>query len=98
MFGDRVNSQRTRGIGRRRKNIWQSGNLDDVGSMASPGALRVIGVNSSAGDGCDGMVHEAGLVQRVGMNGNLHVISIRYAQARVDRGGYGWRTLRPTAP
>src|ERR1039457_556938 len=63
--------------------------LVDDGSMPASGPLRVIGVNGSAGDGRDSMVHEAGFIQRVGVNGNLNVIGVRHAQARVDRSGCG---------
>src|SRR5438105_11555478 len=65
----------------------EAGDADDVGSMAAAGAFGVIGVDRPAADGRDGVFEEAGLVERVGMDGDLHVEAVGYIQASANRGG-----------
>ena len=65
----------------------RAGHADDVGGMAAAGAFGVVGVDRPAGDGGDGVLDEAGLVQRVGVDGDLHVEAVGDAQAAVDGGG-----------
>src|SRR5438105_9761530 len=78
----------------------EAGDADDVGSMAAAGAFGVIGVDRPAADGRDGVFEEAGLVERVGMDGDLHVEAVGYIQASANRGGsraQSSRSLRPPA-
>ena len=66
-----------------------AGDADDVGRMAAAGAFGVIGVNGAAGDGRDGVLDEAGFVDRVGVDRHLHIILVGHAQAGIDRGRRG---------
>jgi len=52
--------------------------------VAAAGALGVISVNGAAADGADRIFHEAGFIQGVSMNRNLHVEGIGNAQTAVD--------------
>jgi hypothetical protein len=59
-----------------------------VGGMAAARTFRVVGVDRPPGDGGNSVLDEAGLVQRVGVDGHLHVELVRDTQAAVDgRGG-----------
>ena len=67
----------------------QPGDLDDVGRVAAAGALGVEGVDGAALERGDGVLDEAGFVQRVGVDHHLHVETIGHRQAVVDRRGRG---------
>ena len=88
---DGVHRERTRGIGRRRQRIRQPGHLDDVRRMSAAGALGMVSVDGSAVDRANGVLDESGLVDRVGVNRDLHVELVGDTQARVD-------SCRRTAP
>src|ERR1700676_3309587 len=89
MLRNGVHSVRASGIGGGWKNIGQRGNANDVRSVAAAGALCVISVNDPACDRRDGVLHEASLVDGVGVDGYLYIHVIADAQAGVDssRGG-----------
>ncbi len=57
--------------------------------MAAARTLGMIRVNCSSGDGCDSIIDETRFIQRVGMNGDLDVVLIGDAQARIDGRGRG---------
>ncbi len=57
--------------------------------MAAAGAFGVEGVDGAALEGGDGVLDEAGFVQRVGVDHHLDIETIRHGQAVVDRGGSG---------
>jgi hypothetical protein len=50
--------------------------LDDIGRMAAAGAFGVEGVDGAALEGADGVLDEAALVQRVGVEHHLHVVVV----------------------
>src|SRR5690606_27874680 len=79
----RVGPRRVGGGG---QDVGQRAGLDDVRRMATAGTFGVIGVDGAAGEGGNRIVDEAALVERVGVNGDLHVVALRHAQAVVDRG------------
>ncbi len=54
--------------------------------MAAAGALGVEGVDGAALEGGDGVLDEAGFVQRVGVDHHLHVVIVGDRQAAVDGG------------
>ena len=54
--------------------------------MAAAGALGVVGVNGTAAKRRDGVLDKAGLVQRIRVNGHLHVVFLRHAETAVDGG------------
>ena len=60
--------------------------LDDVRRVAAAGAFGVEGVDGAALERGHGVLHEAGLVQRVGVDGDLHVELVGHRQAVVDGG------------
>ena len=89
MLGHGVDRVGPRRVGRRRQHVRQARHLDDVGRMAAAGALGVEGVDGAALEGGDGVLDEAGLVQRVGVDRHLHVMLVGDGQAVVDGGGRG---------
>ncbi len=60
---------------------------DDVGRVPAAGAFGVVGVDGALLEGRDGLLDEAGFVQRVGVDEALHVVFVAYAEAGVDGGG-----------
>ena len=76
-------------VGRRREYVRQAGDLDDVGGVAAAGTLGVEGMNGAALEGGDGVFHEAGLVQRVGVDHHLDIVTICDRQRAIDGGGRG---------
>ena len=80
---DRVGPGR---IGRAGQHIGQPGRLDDVRRMAAAGAFGVVGVDGAALEGGERGFDEAGFVERVGVDGDLHVHLVGHRQAAVDGG------------
>ena len=72
------------GIRRARQHVRLAAHADDVGRMAAAGSLGVIRVNRTPLECGDGIVHEARLVQRVGVNRHLHVVLIGNGEAAID--------------
>jgi hypothetical protein len=64
---------------------WAARDLDDVGRVAAAGALGVEGVDGAALERLDGVLDEAGFVQRVGVDHHLDVVIVGDRQAAVDR-------------
>jgi hypothetical protein len=56
------------------------------GCVAAAGALGVVRVDRSPGDGGERRLDESGFVQRVGVDGRHHAGRLAHAQACVDRG------------
>ncbi len=56
--------------------------------MATACPFGVVGVDAAIFEGGDGVLHKSGFVQRVGVNGDLHIVLVGNAEAGVDR---GWR-------
>ena len=84
MLVDGVAGERPRRIGRGRQHVLQARHLDDVGRVAAAGAFGVEGVNGAALEGLDGILDEAALVERVGVDHHLHVVFVRHRQTAVD--------------
>ena len=57
--------------------------------MAAAGALGVVGVDGSSGNGIQSVLHAAALIEGIGVDGHLHIAGIRHIQAVIDnrRGG-----------
>ena len=81
---DGIDRERPRRVGAGRQHVRQGGHADDVGGVAAAGAFRVIGVDRPAVDGGDGVLDEARLVERVGVNGDLNVELVGDGEAGVD--------------
>ena len=80
MLGDGVDREGPRGIRRRRQNIRFRGDADDIRRMAAARAFGVIGVDRPAGDRSDGVIHEAGFIDGVGVDRDLYVVTVRHAR------------------
>ena len=85
MLVDGVAGVRPRRIGRRRQHVLQSGDLDDVGRVAAAGAFGVEGVDGAALERLDGVLDEAGFVERVGVDHHLDVVVVGDREAAIDR-------------
>ena len=87
-----------------------AGDGDDVRRVPAAGALGVVRVDRPAGDRREGVLDEAGLVERVGVDRDLHAGRVGHPQAGVDRRRRGapvlvqleaagaGRAAAPTAP
>ena len=62
---------------------------DDVGCVSAARALSVVGVDGAVAEGADGLLDEAGFVERVGVDQALHVVVVAYGETGVDGGGCG---------
>src|SRR6185436_7479455 len=85
----RVHRERPRGVGGGGQHVLEARNLDDVGRVPAAGALGVEGVDGAALEGGDGVLHEARLVERVGVDHDLHVVVVAHGEGAVDDGGRG---------
>ena len=65
--------------------FWQPRHLDDVGRVAAAGAFGMKGVDGAALERLDGVLDEAGFVERVGVDHHLHVVVVGDREAAVDR-------------
>ena len=81
---DGVHGVGTRGVGGRGQYVGLSARLDDVGSVPTSGALGVIGVDRAALERSQRVLHEAGLVEGVGVDGHLDVMGLCDSEAVVD--------------
>ena len=63
--------------------------FQNVGRMAAARAFGVEGAQAAAFGGGDGVLHKAGFVERVGVDGDLHVGLFGHAQAVADGCGRG---------
>src|SRR3989440_9250377 len=59
---------------------------DDVGGVAAARALGVVGVDRPASEGADRVLDEPRLVERVGVDRDLHVVLVCDRERTVDRG------------
>ena len=87
MLVQRVPRERHRRVGGRRAARWLAAETDDVGRVAAAGAFGVIRVNRAAVDRRDRVLDETGLVERVGVDRDLHVEFVGDRQALVDGRG-----------
>ena len=83
---DRVDRVGPGRVGRRWQDVIEGGDPDDVRRVASPGALGVVGVDRPPGDRRQGVLQEAGLVDRVGVERDLDIQLVGHPQGGVDRG------------
>jgi len=61
----------------------------DVGCVPAARAFGVEGANATTGHGGDGVLHKAGFVERVRVDGDLRVGLVRHVQAVADGRGRG---------
>ena len=86
MLIDRVHREGTRGIGGGGQHIGLATHPDDIRRMATSGALGMIGMDRASLERPQSVLHESRFVQRVGMNGHLHVQFVGDPEAAIDRG------------
>ena len=86
VLGDRVHRVRPGRVRRGGQDVGLAHGPDDVRRVAAAGALGVVGVDGAALEGRQGLLHEARLVERVGVDGDLDVEAVRHRQAGVDGG------------
>src|SRR5262249_20515893 len=86
VFVDRVDRERAGRVGARWQDVRQTGDANDVGRVPAAGAFRVVRMDRSCGDGGDRVFDEARFVQRIGVDGDLHVQPIGHAQTAIDGG------------
>ena len=87
VFVERVHGIRHRRIRARREDVGLRAYLEDVGRVSAAGPFAVIRVNRPTLERRDRVFDETGFVQRVGMNGDLHVVFVGDRQRGIDRGG-----------
>ena len=81
----RVDREGPRRVRRARQHVRLAADLDDVRRVSTARPFGVIRVNRPPLERRDRVVHVAGLVQRVGVDRDLHVEPLRLGQAAVDR-------------
>ena len=74
-----------RWVGAAGQHIGLPADANDVGGVAAAGPFGVEGVDGAAGDGADRVLHEAGLIEGVGVDAHLHVELIGHREAAIDR-------------
>ena len=62
----------------------ESRDLDDIRCMSATGAFGMESMNSATLEGCDGVLDEAGFVERVGVDHHLHVEVVGDGETAVD--------------
>ncbi len=82
MLVDCVHRERTRWIRGGGQDVGLATHADNVRRMATSGALGVIGVDGASLESPQSVFHETRFVQRVRMNGYLHV---QFISDRRDR-------------
>ena len=86
---DSVHRKGHGGVGAARQDVGQPRHPDDVRRVPAPGALGVKGVDGASGEGPNGVLDEARLVEGVGVDGDLHVVVLGNAERGVNGGGRG---------
>ena len=78
----RVGARRVGGAG---QHVGFAADANDVGGVATAGPFGVEGVDRAAGDGADRVLHEARLIEGVGVDAHLHIELIGHREAAIDR-------------
>src|SRR5262245_10632777 len=81
---ERIYSIGSRWSRRRWDDVWLAANLDDVRRVSATRPFGVKTVNSPALEGGDCIFDKTTLVQRIGVDENLHIHIIRDGQAAID--------------
>ena len=87
MLGNGIDCVGPGRVGGGRQNVGEGGDADDVRCVAAPRALRVIGVDCAPGDGLNRALHITRFVERIRVDGDLHVEFVGYREAGVDGRG-----------
>ena len=84
MFIQGIDGIRHRGVGGGGQYVGGSCRADDVRRMASAGSLGMVSVDRAPGNRVQRILHASALIQRVGVNCDLHIILIGHIQTVVD--------------
>ena len=84
MLVQRVPRERHRRVRRRREHVRFPAQPDDVRRVTTAGSLGVVRVDRPSRDRGDGVLDEAGLVERVRVNRDLHVELVGHPEAAID--------------
>ena len=76
-----VHTKGQAGVGRRRQHVHEAGCTNDVRCVTTAATFRVECVDGTAFKRSDGVFHIARLIQRVGVDGHLHIVLVGNAQA-----------------
>ena len=87
MLVDGVHRVGPRGVGGGRQHVLLGAGSENVRGVAAACAFGVVGVNAALFKRRQGVFHEAGFVERIGVDGDLHIVLFRHAQAGINRGG-----------
>ena len=87
VFVHRVNGVRACRIGGRWQDIRLPRRFNNIGGVSAARAFGVVGVDHAPFHRRQRVFKEAGFVERVGVDGDLHIHFIRHGQAVVDGGG-----------
>jgi hypothetical protein len=79
---DRVRARRVSGTG---QDIGFAANANDIRSMAAAGAFGMVSVNRAAFNRGDSCFEKTRFVERIGVNGHLHILFVGDAQAAINR-------------
>jgi hypothetical protein len=80
VFLERVAGVGPGGVGAAGQHVGLAADLDDVGGMAAASPFGVEGVDGAALDGGDRVFNEAGFVEGVGVDADLHIHPIGHRQ------------------
>ena len=76
-------------VGGGRQYIVFATGFDDVRGVTTAGPFGVVSVNGTAFERGEGVFDKTGFVQRVGVDGDLHIVVVGDGQAAINRGGGG---------
>ncbi len=85
VFVHRVDRKRHGGIRRGRKHIRLATHLNNIRRMSAARALRMKGVDRPPGKRLDAIFNKSGFIQCVGVNGDLHIVSLGHIKTGRDR-------------
>ena len=88
-FGLRIDAKGQGRVGGAGQDVGIGHGLDDIRGMTAARAFRVIGVDDTAFHGGDGIFHIAGFVQRIRMDGDLHVHLVGHGKSMAYHGRHG---------
>ena len=77
VFVNRVDRVRSRRISGRRQHETFAAHLDDIGGMSTSGTFGVIGMDGAAFECGNRVFDETGFIQRVSVDGDLHIVAVR---------------------
>ena len=84
-----IHRERHRRIRRRGQAVRLAANANNVGRVPATGALSMVGVDRASLESTDGVLHKPGFIQRICVNGHLHVKLVGNGESAIDSRGRG---------